>query len=276
MVGAFGPGGAGVAFVHPGGHGGGGGGVESADLRHGLQGPAGAGGPVGGQPVDAAGLGVGDVDVGFRQPAVQRHVPRHHAHRVAAGAVHVHAHGGGAAEVALHRGAGAGGLDQLDPLELRQHGADGVDGTGGEADDARARVVVETEVPEALAQDPLGPQARGHGVLGFDEQPGAGIGDGPLEEDVELEDRLRPLPGAGIEAADLRQRRRADRAGAFGGPAEGAVVHADQVAVGGEADVALDAVGPFGHRRFVGADGVLRVGARGTAVGDDLHQGFSS
>ena len=53
-----------------------------------------------------------------------------------------------------------------------------------------------------------------------------------------------------------------------------AVVHADEVAVGGEPDVALERVGAVGERLDVGGERVLRdVGAR-AAVGDDLgHAG---
>ena len=36
------------------------------------------------------------------------------------------------------------------------------------------------------------------------------------------------------------------------------------------------ALGALGDGRLIGADGVLGVGAGGSAVGDDLHQDFSS
>ena len=75
------------------------------------------------------------------------------------------------------------------------------------------------------------------------------------------------MPGTEFQLAKLSQRHHADQTGAGGRPVELAVVHADQVPIAGEPDVAFHAVGAFAQRQIVGGQGVFRAGRRGPAVG---------
>ena len=75
------------------------------------------------------------------------------------------------------------------------------------------------------------------------------------------------MPRAVIELAQLRQRHLADQAGAVGRAVHPTVVHAHQMAVPGQPDVALHAVGALLQGQLVGGKGVLRTVRRGAPVG---------
>ena len=72
-------------------------------------------------------------------------------------------------------------------------------------------------------------------------------------------------------AAQVGQGLGGDDAPAVAGPIDPSIVHAHQVPVGGEADVALQAVGALLDGQLVGGQGVLRPQRAGAPVGD--HQG---
>ncbi len=88
----------------------------------------------------------------------------------------------------------------------------------------------------------------------------------------QLVGRARQLvvPGPEVQLLQAGQVQLADDAAAVGGAVDGAVVHADQVAVPGQPDVALQAVGAGVDGSQVGGQGVLGDVAGGTPVGD--HQ----
>lgn len=115
--------------------------------------------------------------------------------------------------------------------------------------------------------------AVAHRVFGLDEQPDRATPvEGEGEQLAQREDRggrSGVVPGPEVEFAQLGQRQLADRAAAVGGAVDGAVVHADEFVIAGEADVAFESVGTLGESEFVGAQGVLGPIPRCPAMGDD-------
>jgi hypothetical protein len=117
-------------------------------------------------------------------------------------------------------------------------------------------------------------------VLGLDQQPDrpAAVphrfqqpveGEQPGEVGQFLVGREAGMPRAEVQHVELGQRLAADQAAAVAGAVEPAVVHADQVAVAGEPDVALEAVRPVLEGAQVGTQGVLRQRVGSAAVGED-------
>lgn len=87
-------------------------------------------------------------------------------------------------------------------------------------------------------------------MLGLDEQfcrTGAPVED-EADQIAQREHTLRLFVGAEVHVAQLVQRQLTDQAGGIGGAVDGAVVHADQVTVAGEPDVAFDTVGALLQR----------------------------
>src|SRR5262249_34221207 len=88
----------------------------------------------------------------------------------------------------------------------------------------------------------------------------------------------RVLPRREVELVEIREVGRRDQPAVARRTPEVAVVHAHEVAVGGQPDVALEAVRAVVERGDVRAQRVLGVVVAGTAVGDDLwsHRGRCS
>ena len=78
-----------------------------------------------------------------------------------------------------------------------------------------------------------------------------------------------PVPRGEVERVQLGQGARADPAASVAGAVEAAVVHADQVPVAGQPDVALQPVGALVERAQVCGEGVLGQRRGGAAVGED-------
>ena len=76
------------------------------------------------------------------------------------------------------------------------------------------------------------------------------------------------VPGAVIQLAQLGQRHLTDQAGAGGRAVHPAVVHAHQMPVSGQPDIAFDAVGAFLEGELVGGQGVLGALGRRAAMGN--------
>ena len=85
---------------------------------------------------------------------------------------------------------------------------------------------------------------------------------------VELGPRV--LPRRDVQLLELGELQGRDGVAPAGGTAQVAVVDADEVPVGGEPDVALEALGPGVECRDVRAQRVLGVLVAGASVGDDL------
>ena len=125
-------------------------------------------------------------------------------------------------------------------------------------------------------------RAVAHRVFGLDEQLHRPV---PVQDQanqlVQCEQAgvavgaVRPpaaVPGAPVQLLQLRQRHIADQAGAGRGAVHPAVVHADQVAVAGQPNIAFDAVGALPQRQFVGGQGVLGAVGRRPPMGH--HEGM--
>ena len=80
------------------------------------------------------------------------------------------------------------------------------------------------------------------------------------------------VPRAEVQRVQLGQRPGADPAAAVAGAVQPAVVHADQVPVAGQPDVALQAVGALVEGAQVRGEGVLGQRVRGAAVGEDQRR----
>jgi hypothetical protein len=142
-------------------------------------------------------------------------------------------------------------------------------------------------VLEHLRQPALDQRAVAGGVLGLDEDldPPVGVRDQgqelaqrqqvravvPLDDVGDLVVRrgglpLQLLPGPPVQPLELGQLQGRHEAAAVGGPVDAPVVHAHQVTVGGEPDVALERVGADLDGLEVGGEGVLRLVGAGTPV----------
>ena len=78
----------------------------------------------------------------------------------------------------------------------------------------------------------------------------------------------RQMPTSTV--AQLGQRRLPDRQFAIAGPAGVGIVQADDLAVGGQIEIPLDAVGPLLPGQAEGGQGVFRGVVRSSAMGDHL------
>ncbi len=82
---------------------------------------------------------------------------------------------------------------------------------------------------------------------------------------------LARLPGAEVQGGEIGELQGGDRAAAVGRTVDPTVVHAHQVAVGGEAHIALEGVRTVLDRFGVRGQGVLGGLLGGSSVGDDLN-----
>jgi hypothetical protein len=88
---------------------------------------------------------------------------------------------------------------------------------------------------------------------------------------VEVGPRL--LPGLEVPALELGQLQGRDDPAAAAGPVDAAVVHADQVSVGGQPDIALERVRAVGQRLLVRPQRVLGQQVARAAMGHHLRTG---
>lgn len=102
------------------------------------------------------------------------------------------------------------------------------------------------------------------------QQPLQGEHGGALGVGVPVGRLLAVLPGSEVEGGEVGQFQGGDGATAVGGAVDPAVVDEHEVAVGGEPDIAFEAVGAVFDGFPVGGQGVLGSILRGAAVGDDL------
>ena len=155
----------------------------------------------------------------------------------------------------------------------RHHHRAGPVGGGGRGD---AEAVQQRE-KLALHQ-----RAVPHGVLGLDEdldrpapvQHQRNQGVQRQQTGVALRPVRAPavVPRAVLELAQLGERHRADQTGPGRRPVQPAVVHANQMAVAGQAHIAFHAVGALFQREVVGGQRVFGPSRRSAAVGD--HKGM--
>ena len=87
---------------------------------------------------------------------------------------------------------------------------------------------------------------------------------------------LAVLPGAEVECGEIGEFQGGDGAAAVGRTVHPAVVHADQMAVGGQPYIALQGVGAVLDGLPVGGEGVFRGVLGGSPVGDDLDAGAAA
>jgi hypothetical protein len=136
---------------------------------------------------------------------------------------------------------------------------------------------------QQLRETPLDQPAVPGGVLGLDRQldPSIRLGDG-LEETSQgehlgeigrlvVEDRPRVLPRGELELVEIGELHRRDQAVGTRRTAQVAVVHADQVSVGGEPHIAFECVRALADRLQVRRQGVLRLLEARAAMSDDLR-----
>ena len=84
--------------------------------------------------------------------------------------------------------------------------------------------------------------------------------------------RRRSFQDAKSSVGQVRELQRRHHPAPVAGAVDPAVVHADEHAVAGQPDVALEGVGAVVERRLEGLQGVLRVRPGRAAVGDHLHR----
>jgi len=144
---------------------------------------------------------------------------------------------------------------------------------------------VQVELGEDLGELPLDLTGVPGGVLGLDHQPDLPAAAHHRGDEAAQRQELVPLmvqvghlhlavviqlPGAEVQTLQGGQLERGDQAFAVGGPADVAVVGADQVGVSGEPYIALERIGAFGNGAQVGLERVLGQIPAGSPVGDDL------
>ena len=86
-----------------------------------------------------------------------------------------------------------------------------------------------------------------------------------------VEVRPRVLPRREVEVLELGELHRGDDPVAVCGTTQVPVVHADQVSVRGQPDVALERLGALVESRHVGTKGVFGILGTGAAMGNHLR-----
>ena len=158
--------------------------------------------------------------------------------------------------------AGADGGDFRGGLDLG-HGGDAGE-EGGKASEGFAGAFDDDVAGHARVANGAGDVFRG-AVLVIDVDGNAAAAS-PVERLAEGGDAMAL---AGVEGADLGKREAGDFAFAVGGAVDGFVVHEDEFAVGGLADVGLHVIGAGGGGGLKGGDGVFRGKVEGAAVAGD-------